>query len=153
MSSAAQAVLATPAPVAAAPTAAELARAAIAKSIPAPQEMSMFYVSRTASDRPSSFFYSILGSYNIGDTLSDASITALGLDATNKPVKKIDEAWGAVAIIYPRQIRTILPIETSTFERGTVFSTTRGLWGDPYTVADTDVRAVILRLNLATLLA
>jgi hypothetical protein len=97
------------------------------------------------------FLTANLGSYAIGDTLSDASATALGFNALNRPFKKIDSEGQWVAIISSRVSRTPVSEELSG-PRGTVVQTSEtGAW--PSGIGDPQLRTLVTRLNLTTLLA
>jgi hypothetical protein len=130
-------LVATPAPT---PTAAD-----IAKSIPSPM-ITVFFAIRGV-------FATVLATgagYDIGDTLTDASMTALGFDTTKKPVKKIDGERYWIAVIHPTQTR--VRVTTTPDNSSTVVETTpTGAW--PSGIGDPDLLRLTRRLNLATLLA
>ena len=116
----------------------------IAKSVPSPM-ITLFFNAGA--------FKTALDPYVIGDALSDASIIALGLDPSKKPVKKIDAEPYYIAVVHPTQTRTPIVAETTGNPNTRLFAiqTTAGAW--PTGIGDSSLQALMRRLNLTVLLA
>ena len=116
----------------------------IAKSVPSPM-ITLFFNAGA--------FKTALDPYVIGDALSDASIIALGLDPSKKPVKKIDAEPYYIAVVHPTQTRTPIVAETTGNPNTRLFvlQTTAGAW--PTGIGDSSLQALMRRLNLTVLLA